>query len=283
MSLTRAQFDVLVACYYGEEIKDLETKEYLKSIGLIDNGNITESGLKALEPFKVKSAVFLAAGLGSRLMPLTKETPKPLVKVFGKSFIERLLDACVSAEIEKIYIVVGHLKEKFKPLKERYPQIEFIENEKYDRSGTVYSVYRALDKFENTYLLESDLLLFNPKLIRKYNYTSNALGIKIDKTDDWCWIVNNEGRVTYCQMGGENCYLFEGLVYFDKPSCEVLKKAVRETVENIPDGEKKYLAQAVYTDKLKDYYLEIRECTDKDIIEIDSFAELKEIDKSYDV
>lgn len=281
MSISREQFDALTAAYYGESIMNFATKKQLEESGYIKEDKPTEKGLSALEPFRVKSAVFLAAGLGSRLMPLTKETPKPLVKVLGKSFIERLIDACISAEIEKIYIVVGHLKEKFKPLKERYPQIEFIENEKYDRSGTVYSVYRALDKFDNTYLLESDLLLYNPKLIKKYNYRSNALGIKIDKTDDWCWTVNSEGRITYCQPGGENCYLSEGVVYFDKQSCSVLKQAVREVVENIPDGEKKYLEQAVYTERLKDYYLEIRECQFEDIIEIDSYEELKAVDKSY--
>ncbi|HCH28826.1 MAG TPA: CTP--phosphocholine cytidylyltransferase [Ruminococcaceae bacterium] len=283
MSISREQFDALTAAYYGESIMDSATKKQLEESGYIKEDKPTEKGLSALEPFRVKSAVFLAAGLGSRLMPLTKDTPKPLIKVFGKSFIERLIEACLSAEIEKIYIVVGYLKEKFKPLKEKYSQIEFIENEKYDCSGTVYSVYRALDKFDNTYLLESDLLLYNPKLIKKYNYRSNALGIKIDKTDDWCWTVNSEGRITYCQPGGENCYLFEGVVYFDKQSCSVLKQAVREVVENIPEGEKKYLAQAVYTERLKDYYLEIRECSNKDIIEIDSFNELKEIDKSYDI
>lgn len=280
--LTRKQFDILSAIATGRENNDFSALPELEEAGFIKNNIITEAGLKALEPYRVKSAVFLAAGLGSRLMPLTKETPKPLVKVFGKSFIERLLDACVAADIENIYIVVGHLKEKFQPLKEKYPQIEFIENKKYDRSGTVYSVYCALDKFDNTYLLESDLLLFEPTLVRKYNYTSNALGIKIDKTDDWCWTVNSEGRITYCKMGGENCYLFEGIVYFDKPSCEVLKKAVKDTVENLPDGEKRYLAQAAYNEKLKDYYLEIRECSKEDIVEIDSFSELKAIDKSYD-
>ena len=214
-------------------------------------------------------------------MPLTKETPKPLVKVFGKSFIERLLDACVAAEIEKIYIVVGHLKEKFYPLKEKYPQIEFIENPKYDRSGTIYSVYCALDKFENTYLLESDLLLSNMSLVRKYNYRSVALGIKVDKTDDWCWTADKEKRATWCKMSGEDCYLFEGIIYFDKDSSKILKNVVKKTVENIPDGEKWYLANAIYTERLKDYFLEIRECQFEDIIEIDSYEELKAVDKSY--
>ena len=282
MELTRKQFDTLSSFATGIGEKDISLFPDLEAAGYISENKITKDGLDALEPYRVKSAVFLAAGLGSRLLPLTKETPKPLVKVFGKSFIERLLDACVAAEIEKIYIVVGHLKEKFLPLKEKYPQIEFIENPKYDRSGTIYSVYCAVDKFDSTYLLESDLLLSNPQLVRKYNYRSTALGIKIDKTDDWCWTVNEDKRVTWCKMGGENCYLFEGIVFFDKRSCEIVKKTVKDVVENTPDGEKKYLAEAVYTERLKDYCLEIRECKYEDIIEIDSYEELKAVDKSYD-
>lgn len=281
MELTRIQFDTLSAMATGVGEKEASVLPQLESAGYISGENVTKSGFEALEPYRVKSAVFLAAGLGSRLMPLTKETPKPLVKVFGKSFIERLLDACVAAEIEKIYIVVGYLKEKFYPLKEKYPQIEFIENPKYDRSATLYSVYCALDKFENTYLLESDLLLSNMSLVRKYNYRSVALGIKVDKTDDWCWTADKEKRATWCKMGGEDCYLFEGIVYFDKDSSKILKSVVKETVKNIPDSEKWDIANAIYTERLKDYYMEIRECQFEDIIEIDSYEELKAVDKSY--
>ena len=87
-------------------ISELQEKEY------IDNNNmITEKGKLALEPYRVKRAIFIAAGFGSRLVPITLNTPKPLVKVHGKRMIETLLAAVVKAEIEEIIIVRGDLGE----------------------------------------------------------------------------------------------------------------------------------------------------------------------------
>ena len=75
---------------------------------LIDSNNlITKKGLQALKPYMVKRAIFLAAGFGSRMVPVTLKTPKPLVVVNGKRIIETLLDAVMEAGIPEIIIVTG--------------------------------------------------------------------------------------------------------------------------------------------------------------------------------
>ncbi|HJG06180.1 sugar phosphate nucleotidyltransferase [Ligilactobacillus agilis] len=66
------------------------------------------SGLKELEPYQVKQAIIMAAGFGSRMLPTTKDTPKPLVEVNGRRIIETLLDALVAAEIKDITVIVGY-------------------------------------------------------------------------------------------------------------------------------------------------------------------------------
>ena len=80
---------------------------------ITEDNLITEYGLKLLEPYRVKRAIFLAAGFGSRMVPITLNTPKPLVLVNGKKLIETLLDACVKAEIDEIIIVTGYLSDQF--------------------------------------------------------------------------------------------------------------------------------------------------------------------------
>ena len=100
--------------------------------GLVCGGVITEAGIQALEPYRVKRAVFMAAGFGSRLVPITLNTPKPLVRVKGKRIIDSLLDAVVSVGIEEIYLVRGYLAEQFDQLLYKYPMIRFIENPAYN-------------------------------------------------------------------------------------------------------------------------------------------------------
>lgn len=89
---------------------DMDTGKYL----------LTEQGLKYLEQFKVDGAVITAAGFGSRFVPLTFETPKGLLEVFGERMIERQIKQLHEAGITDITIIVGYLKEKFEYLIDKY-------------------------------------------------------------------------------------------------------------------------------------------------------------------
>ena len=65
-------------------------------------GEATEADLAALEPYRAKRAVLLASGFGSRMMPITINTPKPLVNVNGTRIIESLLDALLAIDVTEI-------------------------------------------------------------------------------------------------------------------------------------------------------------------------------------
>ena len=67
----------------------------------------------------VKKAIIIAAGFGSRLVPITLERPKPLVVVNGIRIIDTLLDALLNKGIEEIYIIRGYKKEMFDVLPDK--------------------------------------------------------------------------------------------------------------------------------------------------------------------
>lgn len=85
----------------------------LQNCGWVKDGSVTEKGLEALEPYRVKRAIFIAAGMGSRMMPITLSCPKPLVRVNGVRIIDTLIDACIAAGVEEIIVVRGYLGECF--------------------------------------------------------------------------------------------------------------------------------------------------------------------------
>ena len=249
----------------------------------IDNNSlITPNGLTALEPYRVKRAIFLAAGFGSRMVPITLNTPKPLVLVKGKRIIETLLDAVVQAEIPEIIIVTGYLGEQFEILLKKYPNIKFVENKKYNEANNISSAYLVRDKFRNSYVLESDLCLYNQNLIRKYEYQSNFLGKYVEVTDDWC-IENKNGIITKEKIGGYNCHQMYGISYYDEEAGSKMEKDIDYVYNNLPGGKEKYWEQVMLDVCKKNYKIYVRECKDGDIIEIDTFNELKQIDKTYDV
>ena len=297
MQLTINQFEVLTTIERNEKKlsqRDIakETKLSLGTINkvisellenkLIDKENaITKSGLEVLEPYRVKRAIFLAAGFGSRLVPVTLNTPKPMVLVNGKRIIETLLEAVVKAEIEEIYIVTGYLSEQFEILKKKYPQIKFVENSMYNEANNISSAYLVRSLIKNAYVLESDLYLYNPKLIRKYEFHSNFLGYYVNQSDDWCIEVKN-GIITKEKVGGINCYQMVGISYYDEKDGKKIEKDMEDVFKS-PGGKEKYWEQVILDICKKNYNIYLRKCQKEDIIEIDTFNELKAIDKTYDV
>lgn len=292
--INRKQFDVL-CCLERQtngksqrEIAELtgmsvgsvnRTISSLSKEGLIFQGRITKKGLDALEPYRVKRAIFLAAGFGSRLVPVTLNTPKPLVRVNGTRMIDTMLDAVLAAGITEIYVVRGYLGEQFDQLLYKYPMIKFIENPLYNESNNISSALVARGLFENAYVLEADLVLYNPNLITKYQYTSNFLGVPVEKTDDWCFATKN-GVITAIMVGGTNCHHEYGVSYWNAEHGKKLFEDL-QAVFNMPGGRERYWDQVPLEYCAKNYRVEIRPCTFEDIIEIDSYADLKKIDKTY--
>ena len=296
MSLTRKQFDVLEKMtsegtqYTQRDLEKLtgyslgtinRVIKELTDLGFVSNGGITAAGMNALEPYRAKRAVFIAAGFGSRLVPITFNTPKPLVRVKGQRIIDHLIDACLEAGIEEIYIVRGYLAEQFDQLLYKYPMIKFLENPVYNEANNISSSLIAKDLLSNAYVFEADLLLSNPKIITKYHYTSDFLAIKKERTDDWCFEVK-DGVITEEKVGGEDCWQMVGISYWNKEDGLKLSKDIPD-VFSTPGGKERYWEQVPLVYRKKNYAVEVRECFDEDIVEIDTFKELKRIDPTYDV
>lgn len=298
MSLTRKQFDILAAMAEAQTVltqRQLEeatkyslgtinrTMKELKDAGYVTEGTITNAGLTALEPFRARRAVFIAAGFGSRLVPITFNTPKPLIRVHGVRIIDKLIDACLRVGINEIYIVRGYLAEQFDQLLYKYPMVKFLENPVYNEANNISSSMVARYFLSNAYVFEADLVISNPSIIRKYHYRSDFLGIKKERSDDWCFRVKDRIIVEQ-KVGGEGDDIWQmvGISYWDDADGHRLSADIPEVYQS-PGGKERYWEQVPLCYRKDHYQVEIRECFEEDIVEIDTFKELKAIDKTYDV
>ena len=302
MTLTLNQFELLVYIERHQNTKITQralAKQLDVSLGVVNKTlaellesemlrsirnsvyDVTLNGYETLEPYRVKKAIFLAAGFGSRMVPITLNTPKPLVLVHGKRIIETLLDAVVAAGIEDITIVRGYLGEQFDVLLHKYPKIKFIENPLYNETNNISSAYLIKDMMEGAYVLESDLLLYNPEIIRKYEYATNYCGIKVDVTDDWCFHTK-KGYITKLGVGGKDCHQMVGISYWNKEDGKTMAEDI-DTVFRMPGGKEKYWDEVALAECLHHHKVMVKPVHQEDIVEIDTFKELKQIDPIYNV
>ena len=110
--------------------------------------------------------VILAAGMGTRLMPLTKEIPKALLKINGVTLLERMIKNCIDAGISKYIVVVGYNKNKVidacHELADKYwIEINPMVNEEYDVTNTSVSTYIVVPSFNFTSFEKSLPLIYN--------------------------------------------------------------------------------------------------------------------------
>ena len=113
-------------------------------------------------------ALFLAAGFGKRLRPLTEKTPKALVEVNGTPLLINALNHLSKYKIEEVIIVTGHMKDKIvERIGYNYLNMEiiYVYNPIYNQTNNVYSLYLAKDYInDDLIMLECDLF-YNQNLI----------------------------------------------------------------------------------------------------------------------
>ena len=255
MKLSRYQFEVLAyleqsgeqayamrtlsdtlkisASAIGSSLDALAAEGLIRRMG--ETLAITQDGLAALEPYRVKRAVILAAGFGSRMMPATADRPKPMVTVNGVRIIETLLDALTGVGITDITLVRGYKKERFDQLLPKYPFLKLVDNDIYDSTNNISSVMAVLDRIDSCYLCEADLYITNPRVITKYQYASNILGSYSLETDDWSFR-QTDGHITQYQKGNTFCYNYYGISYWTPEDSAKLRRDFRQVYEQEPGG-----------------------------------------------
>lgn len=230
--------------------------------------------------YQVERAIIMAAGFGSRMQPLTKKTPKPLISVNGVRMIDTVIAALHQNGIHEIYIVVGYLKEQFQSLKEQYPGVELIENPYYDTCNNISSLYVAREKIENAIILDGDQIIYHSEILKKEFDRSGYNCIWAEETNEWLLTVDH-GIVTACNRnGGKNGWQLFSISRWSPEDGRKLKHHLEIEFE-----EKKN--RQIYWDDValfcypEEYRLGIIGMKSGDVVEIDSYSELEEIDQSY--
>jgi len=220
-------------------VKEGITSDYIK---VTDEGlyQVTEAGLQFMQRYKVDGALIIAAGFGSRFVPLTFETPKGLLEVFGERMIERQIKQLHEVGIRNITIVVGYLKEKFEYLIDKY-DVKLLYNREYSSKNTLTTVYHAR-KFlqgKNMYLLSSDNWMRENMF---HTYECGAWYSSVFKegdTSEWCLSFNKKGRIQQVEVGGKDSWVMYGPVYMSARWLDVFLP-VLEHYYDIPGTEQFY-------------------------------------------
>lgn len=134
--------------------------------------------------------VILAAGIASRLKPLTDHIPKCLLKVGGKSILEMTIENLLATNNTEIIIVTGYLENKIRKfIREKFPQLNvtIIHNKLYASTNNIYSLWLAKDAVlgDDMMMMDSDIV-FDKMIITKLINSGykNCLALKRQDVHD---------------------------------------------------------------------------------------------------
>tara|TARA_R110002074_G_scaffold178220_4_gene341777 strand:- start:20751 stop:21482 length:732 start_codon:yes stop_codon:yes gene_type:complete len=160
-----------------------------------------------------KDIIILAAGIGSRLRPLTDNVPKTMVKVNGEAIIERLLNQIERVESLRVHVKIasGYKSEVLKNFVEKLNinlSIEFIENVDFDTTNNMYSLHLVLKALKE----DNDIIIINADCFYEDSIVEDIMlssgnHIAIDKTnfseESMKVMTTNEGRIIGMSKGFE--------------------------------------------------------------------------------
>ena len=217
-------------------------------------------------------AIILAAGMGTRLRPLTNNTPKSLISVCGEPMAERQIKFLKEKGIEDIIIVTGYLKEKFEYLVDKY-NVKLIHNDKYDIYNNIYSIYLVRDYLQDAYVAEADVYMTKNFFDSDIKASTYFAGLRGNFQGEWKVYFDEHGKLTDVEVGSGSGFIMSGISYWNERDGAFIKEKLEETIAK-GNFEKTYW-DSVVAQNLKYLDIQVKSIGEKDWFEIDSIADLK--------
>jgi len=224
-------------------------------------------------------AILMAAGLGSRMKPLTDTTPKPLITVNGTPLIETVIAALEKRGVSDIYVVVGYKREQFGPLAVKHPNLHLVENPEYDTKNNINSIAVAADVMAGAdcFVCEADLFVPSPDLLCRPLEKSGYFGRRVRGfSNDWVFDFDGN-RITRVGRGGTDAYNMVGVSYFRQADAKRIAEAVVRRVGDSAWAQKFWddVVDELVRDGLN---LTIHEVQEGEIVECDTVEDLRRLE-----
>jgi CTP:phosphocholine cytidylyltransferase-like protein len=225
-----------------------------------------------------RNAIIMAAGLSTRFVPLSLEKPKALLKVKNEILIERQIMQLMEAGISNIILVVGYLKEQFHYLQDKF-DITIVENPYYLKRNNHSSLYVAREHLGNSFICSGDNYFHENVFMEQSDVPYYASVYTKGCTDEWCFTVDKEWKITDVMVGGKDAWIMKGHAFFTDEFSGQMKPLLIKAMEN-PDDRSKFW-ENLYMENIDEMAMFVKRYEDGVIEEFDNLEELRKFDKTY--
>ena len=222
-------------------------------------------------------AILMAAGLGTRLRPLTNDTPKSLIEVNGMSLLERQILNLKEIGVDEIVVLTGYLHEKFDDMVKKYNLIKIV-NEKYDLYNNIYTMYLAREYLNDAFVIDADQYLTRNFLSKTKPETSVYYSAcKENIAGEWIFKYNeDDNRIFDIEIADENSepsYIMSGASFWSEKDGKLLAQKLEEAIKK-DDFKDKYWDH-IAVENLNNMDVRIEKIDSNDIFEIDNLDDLE--------
>lgn len=231
-------------------------------------GDIITDYVKGLEKgeSKMPKAIIIGAGMGSRLLDLTKDQPECMLKIKGKTILERNMETLNRCGIDDIIFIKGYKKDMI-----NYSNLKYYYNDDYENNNILESLFYAESEMDDEFIVIYSDILFDKEVVSRVLNNNNDITIVMDSD----WRTHYKGRVHHPIEEAEKVIVengkvtkiakymnpvdasgeFIGMAKFSKEGAVILKStymAAKKQYKNQPFHNAETIKKAYLTDMFQE-------------------------------